>query len=112
MGPLGWTEMVVIFFVALVVLGPKKLPELGKTLGKGLREFRRHSDDLKASWHEHIRDIETPVHDIKQSLEEAKSQVEAEVAEVEAEIAEEEPQAQIPEETAATGTEEKKPDAN
>ena len=112
MGPLGWTEMVVIFFVALVVLGPKKLPELGKTLGKGLREFRRASDDLKASWHEQIRDIETPVHDIKQSLQDVKAEVEAEVDEVSATIAEEEPQAQVPEETTATSSEEKKPDAN
>jgi len=79
MGPLGWTEMVVIFFVALVVLGPKKLPELGKTIGKGLREFRRASDDLKTTWHDHLREVEKPVDEIKQSLEQAKSEVEAEV---------------------------------
>jgi TatA/E family protein of Tat protein translocase len=104
--------MVVIFFVALVVLGPKKLPELGKTIGKGLREFRKASDDLKATWHDHLREVETPVHEIKQSLEQTKAEVEAEVEEVSAKIAEEEPPPQIPEEAAATGPEEKKPDAN
>ena len=75
MGPLGWTEMVVIFFVALVVLGPKKLPELGKTLGKGLREFKRHSDDLKATWHEQLREVEAPVHEVKQTFEQAQAEV-------------------------------------
>jgi sec-independent protein translocase protein TatA len=109
MGPLGWTEMVVIFFVALVVFGPKKLPELGKTLGKGLREFKKHSDDLKANWQEHLRDIETPV---KQTYKEAK----AEVEEASATIAAEEPKALNPAETTeaapAATPEETKPDAN
>lgn len=111
MGPLGWTEMVVIFFVALVVLGPKKLPELGKTLGKGLREFKKASDDLKANWHEQLRDIETPV---RKTFEEAK----AEVEEVSAKIAEEPPAASSPTEgeapttTPAVTPEETKPDAN
>jgi sec-independent protein translocase protein TatA len=109
MGPLGWTEMVVIFFVALVVLGPKRLPELGKTLGKGLREFKKHSDELKANWHEQIRDIETPV---KKTYEEAK----AEVEEVSSKIAEETPPAPNPTEepapAPAEAVEETKPDAN
>jgi sec-independent protein translocase protein TatA len=109
MGPLGWTEMVVIFFVALVVLGPKRLPELGKTLGKGLREFKKASDDLKANWQEHLRDIETPV---RKTFEEAK----AEVEEVSAKIAETEPAALNPTEAPATTPtitpEETRPDAN
>ena len=41
MGPLGVPEMMVIFLLALVLFGPKKLPELGRTLGKALTEFRR-----------------------------------------------------------------------
>src|SRR5688572_24178879 len=107
MGPLGWTEMVVIFFVALVVLGPKKLPELGKTLGKGLREFKRHSDDLKSTWQEQLREVETPIHEVKQTFEQAQ----AEVEEVSAKIAEEEPPSPSPQETPAA-PEETKPDAN
>jgi TatA/E family protein of Tat protein translocase len=113
MGPLGWTEMVVIFFVALVVFGPKRLPELGKTLGKGLREFKKASDDLKANWHEQLRDIETPV---RKTFEEAK----AEVEEVSAKIAEEkqaeskpvDDSAVAPAVTPAVTPEETKPDAN
>jgi sec-independent protein translocase protein TatA len=38
--PIGVPEMLVILVIALVVLGPKKLPEAGKSLGKGMREFK------------------------------------------------------------------------
>jgi sec-independent protein translocase protein TatA len=38
--PIGFPEMLVILVIALVVLGPKKLPEAGKSLGKGMREFK------------------------------------------------------------------------
>jgi len=41
------TELMVIFVIGLVVLGPKKLPELARTLGKSLAEFRRASNDLR-----------------------------------------------------------------
>ena len=75
MGPLGWTEMVVIFIVALVVFGPEKLPDLAKTAAKGLREFKRATDDLKANWQEHMREAENPINDIKQTLREAQSDV-------------------------------------
>jgi TatA/E family protein of Tat protein translocase len=108
MGPLGWTEMVVIFFVALVVFGPKRLPELGKTLGKGLREFKKASDELKSNWHEQLREIEAPV---RKTFEEAK----AEVEEVSAKIAEEKPAESKPDEASTTAPvtpEEKKSDAN
>ena len=40
MGPLGFTELVLIFIVALIVFGPKRLPELGSGLGRGMREFK------------------------------------------------------------------------
>jgi TatA/E family protein of Tat protein translocase len=50
MGPLGWQEMMVIFVLALLIFGPKKLPELGKTIGKAMTEFRRASSDFKATW--------------------------------------------------------------
>jgi sec-independent protein translocase protein TatA len=49
MGPLGWQETVFIFVLALLVFGPKKLPELGKTIGKALTEFRA-SSELKSTW--------------------------------------------------------------
>ena len=50
MGPIGVQEMVAIFLVALVLFGPKKLPELGRTIAKAITEFRRASNDLKATF--------------------------------------------------------------
>jgi sec-independent protein translocase protein TatA len=46
-GSLGMPEILFILVLALLVFGPKRLPELGRTLGKGLREFRRATTDLK-----------------------------------------------------------------
>jgi len=60
-GSIGMPELILIFVVALLVFGPKKLPEIGKSIGKGLAEFKRASDDLK-------RTIE---HEIEQSKNEA-----------------------------------------
>lgn len=58
MGPLGVPELVIIFIVALIVFGPRKLPELGKSLGKGLAEFKRASNDLRNTLDEEIRQEE------------------------------------------------------
>ena len=55
MGPLGVPELIVIFVVALLVFGPRKLPELGRSLGKGLSEFKRASNDLRNTLEEEIR---------------------------------------------------------
>ena len=49
MGPIGFQELVLILIIALLVFGPKKLPELGRSLGKTLAEFRRASNDIKQS---------------------------------------------------------------
>ena len=70
MGQLGISEMVLIFIVALLVFGPKKLPELGKSLGKGIREFRKATNELKSTWEEQVRDIEAPIHDVKKDINE------------------------------------------
>jgi sec-independent protein translocase protein TatA len=58
MGPVGVPEMVVIFLVALVLFGPKKLPELGRTLGKAISEFRRAQSELKATFDREMRNLE------------------------------------------------------
>ena len=55
MGSLGMQEIIVIFILALIVFGPRKLPELGKTLGKGLAEFKKASNELKNTWEEEVR---------------------------------------------------------
>ena len=47
MGPIGIQEIAVILVVALLVFGPKKLPELGRSLGRTLAEFRRASNEIK-----------------------------------------------------------------
>ena len=48
-GSLGVPELILIFIVALLVFGPKRLPEIGKTLGKALGEFKRATDDFKTT---------------------------------------------------------------
>jgi sec-independent protein translocase protein TatA len=58
MGPIGAQEMFVIFIVALVLFGPKKLPELGRTVGKFLTQFRRVSADLKSSFEREMQNLE------------------------------------------------------
>ena len=47
---IGPAELIVVLLVALLVVGPKRLPELGRTIGKGLREFRRATDDIRYSF--------------------------------------------------------------
>jgi TatA/E family protein of Tat protein translocase len=59
MGTIGVPELIVIFVIALIVFGPKKLPELGKSLGKGLAEFRKASNDLRSTIEEEVRAIES-----------------------------------------------------
>jgi sec-independent protein translocase protein TatA len=52
---IGMPEMIVILVIALIVIGPQKLPELAKSLGKGLAEFKRAADDFKQSVEEEAR---------------------------------------------------------
>jgi TatA/E family protein of Tat protein translocase len=51
-------HLIIIFIVALVVFGPEKLPELARTLGRVMAEFRRATGDLRMSFEDHLRDIE------------------------------------------------------
>jgi len=66
MGPVGVQELVVIFLVALVLFGPRKLPELGKTIGKAITEFRRAQSELKSTLEGHMRELEKESESIKQ----------------------------------------------
>jgi sec-independent protein translocase protein TatA len=59
-------EMVVIFLVALVLFGPKKLPELGKTLAKAITEFRRAQSDLKATFEREMQALEKETESLKE----------------------------------------------
>ena len=58
MGPIGLPEMMAIFTIALLLFGPKKLPELGRTLGKALSEFRRAKNELKSTFETHLQELE------------------------------------------------------
>ncbi|HSH34980.1 twin-arginine translocase TatA/TatE family subunit [Schnuerera sp.] len=49
MGRIGFQELLVIFVLVLLIFGPSKLPEIGKSLGKGINEFKRASKNLKDS---------------------------------------------------------------
>jgi len=84
MQPFGASELIFLFILALVIFGPKKLPEIGKTIGKGMREFRKATDDLKSNWEEHMR--ESPVQDLKQTLNEVTSEVTASTSDITNEV--------------------------
>ncbi|MCC6742411.1 MAG: twin-arginine translocase TatA/TatE family subunit [Acidobacteria bacterium] len=53
-GSLGFTELFFIFIIALLIFGPRKLPELGKTIGSALGQFKRASEDFKRTWEDEV----------------------------------------------------------
>ena len=71
MGPIGVPEMIFIFILALLVFGPRKLPELGRTLGKALAEFRRASNELRTVVEDEMRELDRQAAALKQEAEKA-----------------------------------------
>src|ERR1700674_5092772 len=59
---LGFSEMIFIFLVALIIFGPKKLPEIGRQIGRALNEFKRASNEFKSQIEAEINqwDLEPP----------------------------------------------------
>jgi sec-independent protein translocase protein TatA len=55
LGSIGMPELIIIFVIALIIFGPRKLPELGRSLGKSINEFKRASNELKSTLDEEIR---------------------------------------------------------
>ncbi|MGD8414441.1 MAG: twin-arginine translocase TatA/TatE family subunit [Candidatus Latescibacterota bacterium] len=51
-GPLGWSELLIIFFIILIIFGPRKLPEVAEAMGKSIQKFKKASKDAR-------REIET-----------------------------------------------------
>jgi TatA/E family protein of Tat protein translocase len=60
MGPLGVPELIFILVLALLIFGPKRLPEIGRTIGKGMAEFRKASTELKRTINTELALEETP----------------------------------------------------
>ena len=77
MGPIGVQEMIAIFLVALVLFGPKKLPELGRTIAKAITEFRRASNDLKATFEREMQSLERESESIKDVMRPITSEIES-----------------------------------
>jgi len=67
---IGLPELIVIAIIALLVVGPKKLPELAKSLGKGLTEFKRAAEDVTENIKDTLKpdDVKKEVDDFKNSL--------------------------------------------
>lgn len=61
MGNIGFPEMLFILLLALLIFGPRKLPELGKALGRGLAEFRRASNELRTTIEEEVRTLDQDI---------------------------------------------------
>jgi sec-independent protein translocase protein TatA len=55
LGSIGMPELIVIFIIALIIFGPRRLPELGRSLGKSINEFKKASNDLRNSLEEEIK---------------------------------------------------------
>jgi sec-independent protein translocase protein TatA len=54
-GSIGMPELIIIFVIALIIFGPRKLPELGKSLGRSLNEFKKASNDLQNTLEQEIK---------------------------------------------------------
>ncbi|MEO9885651.1 MAG: twin-arginine translocase TatA/TatE family subunit [Balneola sp.] len=65
MGSLGTTEIIIIAIIILVLFGAKRIPDLAKGLGQGIKEFRKASSDIKKEIEDSSRDIDDAVNSDK-----------------------------------------------
>ena len=73
---LGFPEIVIIFIVALVIFVPRKLPELGRSLGRGLSEFKKASNELKRTWEDEVEAVKHEVEVEKDELKKIQTDLE------------------------------------
>jgi len=76
---LSFWELAMILVVALLVLGPKRLPGLAKSVGKGLRELRKASSDLRSAIEEPLEEVRKPLEDLRNDLADTVHNIEEEV---------------------------------
>jgi TatA/E family protein of Tat protein translocase len=76
-GSIGMPELIIIFVIALIIFGPRKLPELGRSLGKSLAEFKRASNELRNTLEEEIRLDEVKQQEEARRQEDVRRQAEA-----------------------------------
>jgi sec-independent protein translocase protein TatA len=76
-GSIGPAELVLIFVIALLVFGPKKLPEIGRSVGKALREFKKTSEEIKGRIEEEIEASE--IKDIRKDIQAGVDGIKSEV---------------------------------
>ena len=81
---IGSTELLIILVVALIVIGPSKLPDLMKTLGKGMAEFRRMSSDVKSTLEAEVDRAEREQKQAEAQKQQAPANAEAATAQPEA----------------------------
>ena len=95
---LGSTELLFILVVALIFFGPRKLPQLAKSMGKGLAEFRKASDDFKRTWEREVA-LETARADDNSILESEQLPLYEPVASTEPIVETPDPELVVPRET-------------
>jgi len=84
---IGMPELIIIFVIALIIIGPKKLPDLARALGKGMAEFRKATNEIKSNLNmgDELKGIEEELTDsVSGMIHEAEVEVEAEMEEKEA----------------------------
>jgi TatA/E family protein of Tat protein translocase len=83
-GSIGLPELIVIFIIALLVFGPKKLPEVGKSVGKAIREFKKASDELRSKVEEEINaaDIRNDISEVQKEVQEDLSGIKNDLTQV------------------------------
>lgn len=72
---LGIPELIIIFVIALIVFGPKKLPDLGKSIGRAMAEFKKASDEFQESVRTEMKEVEQSAN-VKEELKKIEQQVE------------------------------------